>query len=1096
MKAKASIARLAALLLLCIASSQAQFETATVLGTVRDNSGAVIPEVSIRLTNVDTGISLTARTDDNGNYQFVNVKIGQYQVSAEKTGFSTAVAKGISVTVNARQRVDVSLQVGTVAEQVEVSAGLQLLESDTSERGQVIGERQIVNLPLNGRSYASLALLAPGVLESNQNGVGTSGREGSFNVNGLRNTANNFQLDGVDNNAYGTSNQGFSNQVIQVSPDAVAEFKVQTNNYSAEYGRSGGAVINASYKSGTNEFHGSLWEFHRNTALNAIGFFKPTGGVKPSLIRNQFGATFGGRIIKDRTFFFSDYEGFRQIQKTLTYATIPTMDHRQGLLSVPVRNPLTGDLYPANTPIPMTDFARRVLNELPAPNVPGVTGNNYQKGVPNKSYYDKFNLRLDHKVNEKLNFFARVGQQKNNAFEAPNIDGPSGSNQNGQINVLAQQLVLGSTFVVNSSSVLEARLGISRIEAGKKPPVIGGPSMFDLYGITGLPTNDPTLTGGLTPQTITGYTQLGRQSTNPQFQNPFNINPRVTYSWLKGRQSLKVGAEYLMVNTDVQDTNPLYGLDTYSNQFSRPTGAGANNLYNLADFMFGARTQYELANRVVADMRQRFYYLFIQDDIKVNSRLTLNLGLRYEYVTPYFEGKNQMSNYDPASNSIVMAKDGSISERALVNPDRNNFAPRFGFAYQAAKRTVFRGGYGIGYVHFNRLASAGLLGTNYPIVTRATMTQSIPTNGLPTLCTGNNYENCFRTTQAGYPTNLPNNVLLYIPSSTPAGYIQSWQFSVQHQLTERIIVDLGYTGNHAIKLSMLSDYNQARPPLPGENVNATLMARRPIPGFGSISAVLPEAFSNYHGLQAKFEYRGTRNLNFLNSFTWSKSIDNVSQVLEEPNGSTGTPQNVYNIAADRGLSGYDVPVLNVTSFVWSLPAGRGQRFASNTPAIVDALIGGWQLSSINTMRSGRTVNLRYNTSGPTPITSGLPSFLGGVALRPNVTGNPLADESERSIDKYFDPTRVSLPDPTQPFGNAGRNIVRGYSFYQMDLGLQKKFALPFREGAAFEFRAEAFNLLNKTNFGAPNGDRNSGAFGTIRSTFQARQIQFAAKIIF
>ena len=342
-----------------------------------------MPAASITLKNTETGITASTISDENGNYQFLNVRIGSYDVSAELQGFSTAVVKSVGVTVNARQRVDLTLQVSTVNTEVVVTSEAQLLETDSSERGQVIDREQIVNLPLNGRSYSNLALLSTGVVESNQNGVGTSGREGSFNVNGLRNTANSFQLDGVDNNAYGTSNQGFSNQVIQVSPDAVAEFKVQTNNYSAEYGRSGGAVINASYRSGTNEFRGSAWEFNRNTALNATGFFKPTGGAKPSLKRNQFGFVFGGPLMRDRAFFFGDYEGFRQEQRTLVFSTIPTASQRAGILTVPVVNPFTGETYAAGTPIPMTSFARKVLNELPEPNVPGATGNNYQKGVPN-----------------------------------------------------------------------------------------------------------------------------------------------------------------------------------------------------------------------------------------------------------------------------------------------------------------------------------------------------------------------------------------------------------------------------------------------------------------------------------------------------------------------------------------------------------------------------------------------------------------------------------------------------------------------------------------------------------------------------------------
>src|SRR5499433_75160 len=404
----------------------AQFDSATVLGAIHDSNGSAISGVTVTLKNDDTGLSVTAQTDGDGNFQFTNVRIGNYRVSAEKQGFSTAVAERVNVTVNARQRVDLAMHPGAVSESVVITDAAQLLETDSSVRGQVVQREQIVNLPLNGRSYANLALLTPGVRESSQNGITTAGREASFNVNGLRNTVNNFLLDGVDNNAYGTSNQSFSSQVVQVSPDAVQEFKVQTNTYSAEFGRSAGAVINASYRSGTNQFHGSLWEYHRNTVLNAVGFFKPAGNVKPPLIRNQFGFTFGGPVIKDRTFFFVDYEGFRQISKTLVFSALPTLAQRDGILAVDVRNPFTGTIYKAGERIPMTAFARKVLSELPAPNVVGA--NNFQNLVPNKAYNDKFNLRLDHTFSQKLNAFVRLSHRKVNNFEGPNIPGPSGSN--------------------------------------------------------------------------------------------------------------------------------------------------------------------------------------------------------------------------------------------------------------------------------------------------------------------------------------------------------------------------------------------------------------------------------------------------------------------------------------------------------------------------------------------------------------------------------------------------------------------------------------------------------------------------------------------
>ncbi len=1107
-----------ALTLLFVIRAAAQFETATVLGTVADANGAAVSGAPVSLKNIATEITQTTTTDGSGDYQFVNVKIGVYQVVVEAEGFNRTVADQVEVTVNARQRVDLNLAVATATETVVVTDAANPLQTDSSELGQVVQRRQIIALPLNGRSYANLALLAPGVRESSTNSsIGGGGREAAFNVNGLRATFNNFLLDGVDNNAYGTSNQSFSSQVVQVSPDAIAEFKIQTNTYSAEFGRSGGAVINASYRSGTNEFHGAAWEFHRNTVLNAVGFFKPVGGVKPPLIRNQFGFTFGGPIIKDRTFFFGDYEGFRQIQKNVQFSTVPTLAQRQGILGVAVRNPLTGQEYAAGTPIPLTAFARKVLNDLPAPNVTGlatvagVQASNYQELVLNRNFSDKYNVRVDHKFNDTFSIFGRWSYRKLDAFEAPNIPGASGSNQNGFVNALNKQLTLGGTYVFGNASVLDARYAFSKIDAGKRPPLIGGASVQTLYGITGLP-DDPLVNGGLTTQTIGGFSQLGRQATNPQFQNPTNNDFRLSYAFTLGNHSLKAGYEYLTINTAVQDTNPLLGLDTYSGQFSRPflpsppnppfTQVAANNIYNLADFFFGLRNQYELANLTVAQMRQKFHFAYLQDDFKVNRKLTLNLGLRYEFGTPYYEKDNKLSNFDPTTNSIILAKSGSLYDRGLVDPDYNNFGPRLGFAYNIFDKTVIRGGYGLGYVFLNRLGSANILGTNFPFITRAAVSQSPTANvaGVPTplpICTGGTYaNNCFRPTQEGYPTNgLPNNVTLYIPRDTPTSSIQNYQVSIQRELPLNFVIDVAYVGNRAKDLVLLADINQARVPLPGENVAGTLQARRPIPNFGSISGVIPEGFSEYNALQVKLERRFSKGLYLLNSFTFSKVLDNGSQVLEEPNGNTGTPQNFYDIAADRGIGAYDQPFNNTTSFVFELPVGRGRGLGKNLNPIVDGFIGGWTLTGIHTATSGQPINFRASVASP--VTNNLPSFLGGVALRPNIICDPInRADRPNPIVGYFNAACFQQVTNTAPFGNAGRNIARSDNYFNFDLALQKQFRIPINEETRLELRAEFFNLFNRTNFQAANGTFGNAAFGTITSAFPARQIQVAAKFYF
>ncbi len=385
----------------------AQFDTASVLGTIRDESGAVLAGATVTLTNQATGISATAQTDENGSYEFLTVKIGSYKIEASLASFSTARLENVRVAVGARQRVDLIMKVGEVTTTIEVSASAALLvETDTSDRGQVINQRQIVELPLNGRNYSDLALLTTGVRRSAY-AFANPPREGAFNVNGQRSIFNNFMMDGVDNNAYGTSNQGFSNQVVQATPDAVAEFKVVTSQMSAEYGRASGAVINASVKSGTNEFHGTAWEFLRNTSLNATGFFKPLTG-KPVFQRNQFGFTFGGPIVKNRAFFFTDWEGFRERQKFPVFSSLPTLSDRQGNFPVAVRNPITGETFAANTPIPqdkMTSFARKVLAELPAPNTGSGRASNFQHLRADKSNNDKWDVKLDGQINNRMTAF-------------------------------------------------------------------------------------------------------------------------------------------------------------------------------------------------------------------------------------------------------------------------------------------------------------------------------------------------------------------------------------------------------------------------------------------------------------------------------------------------------------------------------------------------------------------------------------------------------------------------------------------------------------------------------------------------------------------
>src|SRR4051812_5334474 len=639
-----------------IPRASAQFDTASVVGTVKDAQGATVPDAKVTLTNTQTGVSVVRTTTADGNYEFVTVRPGVYLVSAEKQGFSIARRENARVQVAAPPRADMQMAIGQVSEKVEVTATAPLVETDTSQRSQVITGEQMRELALNGREYSSLALLSTGVRQSalNKSNQGTP-REGAFNVNGLRSTFNNFLIDGVDNNAYGTSNQGFSNQVMQPPPDAVSEFRVVTNNQSAEYGRAAGATVNVAYRSGTNQFHGDAWEFFRDTKLNAETYFKPADGSKPPLRRNQYGFTVGGPLVQNKAFFFGDFEGFRQNKEATAFSTLPTAAQNSGILSVDVRDPRTGVVSPAGTQIPMTAFAKQVLGGLPAPNVAGAA-NNYSISQLFTNETDKAGGKIDLQVSPALSMFGRYGWRSLNTNDQPTIPLPSGGGGNGNIYTRNKQLVLGTTYIPTDRSLLEVRFGWSNTQGGKNPPALGA---SDSFGISGLP-GDPRIAGGLPTQSITGYSQFGRQATNPQWQYPTIWNPKINYSWLKGKQSLKAGYEYQHINVEVQDVNPLYGLDSYTGQFSRPAGATASNLYNLADFMLGLRSQYALSTFLVANMEQDLHFTYVQDDIRVNDKLTLNAGLRYKYATPMWEGNNVLTNFDPVSKTLISAKDGSI----------------------------------------------------------------------------------------------------------------------------------------------------------------------------------------------------------------------------------------------------------------------------------------------------------------------------------------------------------------------------------------------------------------------------------------------------
>jgi Carboxypeptidase regulatory-like domain/TonB-dependent Receptor Plug Domain len=1152
----------------------AQFETASVLGYVRDSSGAVVAGVTVSLVNQETKAQVVAQTDGQGAYQFTDVKIGQYQVTAQANGFDTSATQVFTVTVNARQRVDVSLKTGSNTETVTVDAAAALLETDSSERGQVIGTREVENLPLNGRAYADLAALVPGVRRNVLENATDSSRDASFNVNGQRSEFNNFLLDGLDNNAYGTSNQGFSNQAIPPSPDAISEFRVETDNYSAEYGRSAGAVINVSIRSGTNKFHGKAYDYIRNTVFNAVGPFTPptnplTGKPqKPILLRNQFGGTIGGPIWKDHTFFFADYEGTRQVVHAFNSATVPTANQlgvsalakanggytfltavggTESGTAVPLRNPITGQSY-ANGVIPFSDpsvssFAKGVIAALPSPNVPGNPFTNNYASLPSDTISDdKGDIRVDQTFNSKMTAFARYSEHSGRILSPPNIQGPAGGNSNGFVRIFNRQIAGGVTRIFNQNSILDGRFAYTHTDGGKSPYGAGLPSL--MAGITGLPS-DPVVARSLNVQSVNTYSQFGNQGSNPQFQNPTVYNPKVNFTRIMGRSTYKVGYEYQSIFTEIDDFNPTFGQDTYNGNFSY-AGASAQTLSAadtgtkeaaaLSDFLFGARSAYQLNNFVIVHLNQRMHYMYLQDDIRLNSRLTINAGLRYELATPQWESNNLLANFDPGSASLITASNGSLYNRALVHTAKLDFAPRLGLAYSLDSKTVVRAGYGINFAQFNREGGENLLVYNLPNIVNTNVNQ-IPNQANPgivgtaqteALCSSAqlgvaynpaNPTPCFRTTAQGYPTSFTspsivtaasnaNTQARYIPKDLPTGYVQSYHLTAQRQLGPSTTLEVSYVGEHGVKIQVLGDYNQAAANPVTATCNATVTSGcvnllnqnvgRPLKTFTTIEETLPAGFLSYNSLQAKLEHRTGHGLYLLNSFTYSRAIDNASGHLDTPNGDNSRI-NLANPLGEIGPSGYNQPLNDILSIVYDLPYGKGRQFGSSAPFVLQELLGGWQLTVINSASSGQAVNVTYSPTSFQSVSTILnqrPNQVSKAVVLPK--SQRLRVNGNQGITT-LSLAAFSLPDQNHPYGSAGRNSIRFDPYYNTDIGLHKVFRL-YPESVSFDFRAEAFNIWNQTNYGFPSSSYSptSTSFGvvTAATTSPSRILQFAGKIIF
>ena len=1050
---------LALAIIFVLGASQAavgQGATASIVGRVSDSSGAVLPGVTITATNEGTGLRREAITNESGNYTIPLLPIGAYTAESQLSGFRTEIRRGVVLNVDARVRLDLTLQVGQMTENVQVTGESPLVQTEDSAVGFVVDNKKIVELPLNGRKFEQLVQLVPGAVQAAEGSLNAN--RGLFSIAGQPEVSSSFLLDGVDN----------IDPVVRIyayrpSIDLIQEFKVQTSTYSAEFGRNSGAVVNVTTKSGTNEFHGSAWEFHRNAALNAKNFFDSPMDKIPHLVKNQFGVSMGGPIKQNKTFFFGLYEGQRSREAASRVASVPSLAWRRGDfsgLSQPIIDPGTGQAFSGNI-IPIARFnpnSLAILNYIrkdgklsfPEPNrglLPNVSVSNYLGNPVTQDDINDFSGKIDHEFTLALRLSGRASYTRNPIFDpygdqiqsdpTRRVDGyPTSSNQ------YRTQIGLNLSWVRSTATVVDLRAGYSRLNQPYKPLELG-PNEIQAF---------PTQRLAFIPINIQGLDQIGRGGGFDRAVNTYNYVFSLVHT--RGNHAMKFGADFRRYLFNFYTGGPP---SINFNSVNRPGHTG----FAFADFLLGLPDQTSIGLGDPAGHPRKFemaYYF--QNDWKLTPKITLNLGLRYEFYKRITERDNRMSGWDLATNSVIIAgQNGETS--SLVHGDHNNFAPRFGFAYRpfGGSATVLKGGIGVFYDNDER-HNADII-NNYPRVVNQTFDDQLfrlsftPAGAFPQ-----------EAARVASTVNINAR-----DRNFPDTYSYQYNFGIQHQVLGGVLVDLTYVGSTSRRLIRTRDINQPR------IVNGVALPR-PYAGFARINYTEWTANSNYNSLQSRIEKRFAQGVTFISSYTFGKSIDDKGG---QGAASSGTPQDSYDLRAERGISDFDVKHVYRFSWVTELPVGAGRRFMGNLSGPAEFLIGGWQLSGVFSAQSGRpfTPRLTGNNSG---------SFAG--ADRPDLIGDPKLSNPDPNTG-WVNAAAFRTPAPLT-FGNSGRNIVLSDGLQSVDLTLGKVFKTT--ETTRLEFRSEFFNVLNHPNFGLPNATVNSPQFGTVgRTSTTSRQIQFGVR---
>ena len=1068
-------------LLALAAPASAQIDTASIVGIVVDQSGAVLPGVTVTATQEATGVAAAAVTNASGQYVFPALKVGSYTVAAELAGFKRALQREVVLQVQARAEVNFQLAVGAVSEEVVVSGRSELLQTQSADIGNVVDERQVRDLPLLGRRYSELAFLTPGVVVAPA-GITSRGEDTFFNANGNFATWNNYTLDGADNNSFSTNLQERSAQVVQPPVDALQEFKVQTRTYSAEFGKAAGAVINASIKQGSNDFRGSVYEFFRDEAFNANTWDNNRAGRdKGPFNQHIAGATFGGPIARGRTFFFGDYQATRTERALSLVSTVPTARMRSGDLSE-----LTGAMTANNPFVPagcvnaatkqiaancIDPVAAQLVNLYPTPNVPGAGffNNNFiSNGILNNDI-DQFDVRVDHTLSTSDSFFGRYSFQETDRREPPALEDPVASGDfASNIFIRGQNFAGGWSRVFGNSLFSEFRFGYNRVRSDSVHPAFGV-DVNSQFGIRGVP-NDPRFFGGLPHMPISRFTRLGGPFFRPQFQTSQVFQFAENVTWTRGTHTMKFGLERRRDLVNYIDLRSLNGELGFND--GRYTGFG------LGDFLLGLSSTQRLTLFHEPDLYSDGWQVYAQDSWSLSNKVTLNLGLRYEYFTPLFDRNNLLTNIIPETGEVVTAHDGSVFDRALVNPDRNDFAPRVGVAWTVTPTVVMRAGYGIFYQQTDRYGSESQLGLNLPQLVDA----SINANSA-------NDPPAFTFAQGFTPLNAatvnPTVVQWRIQDpnqQTPI--VHQFSLGPEWQFASTMVAAVEYVGNRVRNGRRLRNLNEGQIVTPGVGPVVFPYAQF---GFGNafLEQIVTNGRADYNALQTRIGRRMSDGLAFTVAYTFSSAKGDFIDHLTAGGGASGNfPNTMYAMQDDYGPLPFDVPHRLVTSFIYELPWGSSRKF--QVPGALGAVVNDWSVNGILSLNSG----LPFSISSTDRANAGP-----GRNVRADCAGDPVPDGFEQTLERWFDTSAFATP-ALFTHGDCGYNSVRGPSSKTMNMSVFR--SVPLGATRRLELRMEMFNVFNWTNFGFPASNvSNAGTFGTITSSLgDPREMQFAVKFYF